>query len=482
MESMRTLASLGLLVAAVSAPCYDPVYFTGNGAGHEPFVSVNTVLGPRFTATAFAPGFLGGVFVAMGDINGDGAPELLCGQGEGGESRIRAYDGLTGSVVLDTLPFGGASAGGARVALGDVSGDGLADVIVGSGPGVANRVRVLDAVTGLPIRDFAPFDASFTGGVFVAAGDVNGDGFADIVTGAGSGMAPRTVVFDGVTGDTIWDYDPFFGSLSGFAGGVRVGCGDYDGDGRGDLFAATDAGIPSEVFVNSGRTGLNMLSWSPFGDLYNQGVHIAGADVDEDGLADVVVHGFGARIRVMNATSLANIVDYEVRPNNFAGHLSVAGGESKAAIRANLLFPGRVSAAPPMSVVVRQLRLSNNQPYPTHVFVENRSGQDRFWTPFIGANCNFYLKGPNTVGVRVGNVAVADGLDLGSLTLFVGDINGDDSINIQDFLALRQNFGTSSGGPGFNPQADLDGNGSVGISDFLILRSNFGRSGPGLGA
>ncbi|MBW7928262.1 MAG: hypothetical protein H3C58_09295, partial [Fimbriimonadaceae bacterium] len=62
-------------------------------------------------------------------------------------------------------------------------------------------------------------------------------------------------------------------------------------------------------------------------------------------------------------------------------------------------------------------------------------------------------------------------------TLVNGDVNGDNSVNAMDFLALRGAFGSSTGDAAWNPYADLNGDGSVGISDFQILRANFGRSG-----
>ncbi|MCW5942108.1 MAG: putative Ig domain-containing protein [Fimbriimonadaceae bacterium] len=61
--------------------------------------------------------------------------------------------------------------------------------------------------------------------------------------------------------------------------------------------------------------------------------------------------------------------------------------------------------------------------------------------------------------------------------LYNGDINGNNTINIQDFLALRAAFGSTPGAANWNPLADVDGNGSVGVSDFLIVRRNFGRTG-----
>lgn len=64
-----------------------------------------------------------------------------------------------------------------------------------------------------------------------------------------------------------------------------------------------------------------------------------------------------------------------------------------------------------------------------------------------------------------------------NLSLVNGDVNGDNSVNISDFLALRAAFGTSPGSATWNPMADLNRDGSVGIPDFLILRRNFGATG-----
>ncbi|MCW5944069.1 MAG: S8 family serine peptidase [Fimbriimonadaceae bacterium] len=64
-----------------------------------------------------------------------------------------------------------------------------------------------------------------------------------------------------------------------------------------------------------------------------------------------------------------------------------------------------------------------------------------------------------------------------SFALVNGDVNGDNSIGIADFLQLRTAFGSSSGSANWNPDADLNGDGAVGIADFLVLRRNFGRAG-----
>jgi Ca2+-binding RTX toxin-like protein len=103
-------------------------------------------------------------------------------------------------------------------------------------------VKVFDGTTGAELRSFFAYWPTFTGGVRVAAGDVNGDGFADIVTGAGAGAGPHVKVFDGQTGAALHS---FFAYDPSSTGGVFVAAGDLSGDGagRGETFSLTaDAG------------------------------------------------------------------------------------------------------------------------------------------------------------------------------------------------------------------------------------------------
>ena len=70
--------------------------------------------------------------------------------------------------------------GGVHVAAGDVNGDNVPDLITGAGAGGGPHVRVLNGATGKETVGFYAYDQSFRGGVYVAAGDVTGDGVADI--------------------------------------------------------------------------------------------------------------------------------------------------------------------------------------------------------------------------------------------------------------------------------------------------------------
>ena len=114
--------------------------------------------------------------------------------------------------------------------------------VTGAGAGGGPHVQVFDAATGALIFGFFAYDPTFTGGVRVAATDVNGDGVPDVITAAGPGGGPHVRVFDGAalqTGQVVelaglFAYDPTF------TGGVYIG-------------AATGAACPASM-VRSGPT------------------------------------------------------------------------------------------------------------------------------------------------------------------------------------------------------------------------------------
>jgi len=84
-----------------------------------------------------------------------------------------------------------------------LTGDGVAEIITGAGPGGGPHVRAFDVVGGvMEVASFFAYDVAFTGGVNVAAADLTGDGVAEIITGAGPGGGPHVRVRD-VSGKTI---------------------------------------------------------------------------------------------------------------------------------------------------------------------------------------------------------------------------------------------------------------------------------------
>jgi hypothetical protein len=142
----------------------------------------------------------------VADVSADGVPDLLVAAGFGGGPRLAGFDGIS---LLNPLPavvgaqppklfgdffvFEQTLRNGVYVAGGDLNGDGFGDIIAGGGPGGGPRVF---AVSGKDLRSnaqtqvanfFTNDDVANTGGVRVAARDLNGDGRAEIVTGDGAG-------------------------------------------------------------------------------------------------------------------------------------------------------------------------------------------------------------------------------------------------------------------------------------------------------
>ncbi len=263
----------------------------GAAAGGGPRVQLFDGRGAvLFDFFAFDPSFRGGVTVAQGDVTGDGVPDLIAAAGPGGGGRVRVFDGTTAALVREFTPFEAGYDGGLNVAAGDINGDRVADIIVGAGSGGGPRVRVLSGADGSTLRDYFAFDAAGRGGVTVAAGDLDGDGVADLVTGAGAGASPAVVGVSGLSGAELFRrlaYAP------DYRGGVFVAAGDCDGDGRADVVTGAMTGAAHvNVFTPAGDSLASYFALGDAGAAATTGVRVGIADPDGDG-RDGIVSGTG---------------------------------------------------------------------------------------------------------------------------------------------------------------------------------------------
>jgi hypothetical protein len=205
-----------------------------DGAGMSPRVRVFDGRDGSFLfeLMAYDPGFTAGVYVAAGDINRDGRTDIITGP-ESGLPRVRVFSGADGALLWQFNAYAVTSKGGVRAAAADVTGDGRADIVTARGAGRTPLVKVFHAATRQLLRKFQAYSTRHLGGVFVAAGDVTGDGRADIITGQGRGT-PLVRVWNGRTGALRSSFRAFGDRNTG----VRLAAADVNGDGRADILAA----------------------------------------------------------------------------------------------------------------------------------------------------------------------------------------------------------------------------------------------------
>src|SRR5581483_9782706 len=145
---------------------------------------------------AYDPGFRGGVNVAGGDIDGDGRADVIAGAGNGGAPHVAVFSGRDGHLLESFMAFEPSFRGGVNVAAGDVLGTGKVMIVAGAGMGGSPRILVIDPTTTQVVKSFFAFDPSFRGGVNLATGDVDLDGTAEIIFGAGAGGGPAAGIID----------------------------------------------------------------------------------------------------------------------------------------------------------------------------------------------------------------------------------------------------------------------------------------------
>ena len=302
-------------------------FAVGAGPGAAPVVRLIDARTNReyFSLLAYEASFTGGVQATTADVNGDGMPDLIVGAGIGGAPRVRVFDGATRAQMSgplgDFFAYEDSFRGGVQVAVGDVNGDGVPDLILGSGVGGGPRVRVLSGVDGSVIHDFFAYESSFRGGVQVAAADIDGDGNAEIIAGSGFGGGPRVRV---LRGTDLAELGNFFAYESSFRGGVNVTAGDMDGDGRAEVIAGSGIGGGPAVRVFDALTGADKGGRFVYEDSLRAGVRVTTVRTsDASGPARLVVSsgaGSSPRVKILDPlTGTVSIDDFAFDPTFLGG-------------------------------------------------------------------------------------------------------------------------------------------------------------------
>jgi hypothetical protein len=314
LESRRLLAA-NVAVASDAGPASTPLVRLVDAESGDQQASV----------LAFEAGFKGGVRLAMGRVTGNAAADLVVAPGSGRVGEVRVFkpvttDGATTlTQVLSFTPFGPSYRGGLEVAVGDVDGDSVEDIVVSksreggdvkvfrmTNPGVTPTATLYATIA-------KPFGANFTGGSSVGVADVgefaNGalvkslaDAKVEILVGSGAGMPAKVLVYDiskpaaPRVADAI---TPAFNGAYGvpFQGGVTVTSGRYAASGVADsiddivVSAGRGGSGSSQTIVYDGKVSsaenAPLRGFAAFGAAQRPNAAVFAAAVDTDGNGQV---------------------------------------------------------------------------------------------------------------------------------------------------------------------------------------------------
>jgi hypothetical protein len=303
---------------------------TAPGTGVPATVTVSSGAGTRLGSFVAADLGNAGAYLAVGDVAGDAQPEIVVGAADGSRIDVFSYRDGTASELTSFAP--GLPNGG-RVAVGDLNGDGKGEIVGATGAGVAPQVAIF-AGDGTRVGAFAPYDATFTQGVNVAAGDVTGDGRADVVLGSGNGSRTEVRVVDATGAALVTPFEAY----PGFGGALTVATADVDGDGRLDVVTAAAGGPHVRTFtVRQGRpSGLG--SFFAYDSSTRGQVFVAAADVAGEATPDIVAGsaaGQPNQVRVFG-----NVRDCAGQPDAWHEYLVTASGEAGMGKDAFTISPG----------------------------------------------------------------------------------------------------------------------------------------------
>jgi hypothetical protein len=299
------------------------ISYTG-GTGNDVTLTVTSVVSP---AVVVVPG-VKQTFATAADAGG--GPLVTVNYSDGHTKSFFAYDqNFTGGV---------------RIAMGDINGDGFSDLVTATGIGGGPHIKVWDLRTGTPMQvaSFFAFESNFTGGLYIACGNLNGDlnpttglVYDDIIVGAGPSGGPRITAFAGAQAFAINQSTVlvnFFAYAPQFTGGVTVAAADRTGDGIDEIVTGAGfGGGPNVTVFQLQQTAPGQFNqvviqnFFAFDTLFTGGIYVAGGSFTNSTFDDIFVGtGPGTKATVAVAFGASSGGIHYLNPfGNFTGGVRV---------------------------------------------------------------------------------------------------------------------------------------------------------------
>jgi hypothetical protein len=242
--------------------------------------------------------------------------------------------------------------GGVRIAMGDINGDGFSDLVTATGIGGGPHIKIWDLRTGTPMQvaSFFAFESNFTGGLYIACGNLNSDVnpttglvYDDIIVGAGPGGGPRITAFAGAQAFAINQSTVlvnFFAYAPQFTGGVTVASADRTGDGIDEIVTGAGfGGGPNVTVFQLQQTAPGQFNqvviqnFFAFDTTFTGGIYVAGGSFTNSTYDDIFVGtGPGTKATVAVAFGAPSGGIHYLNPfGNFTGGVRVGISSSTLA-------------------------------------------------------------------------------------------------------------------------------------------------------
>lgn len=226
-----------------------------------------------------------------------------------GGPQVRVFD-RHGNLLASFFAYNKNLRGEFSVITADINGDGYNEIIVYAGQGFGSQIRVFDH-RGKFINHFFAYQETFRGGISVTTADIDGDGRSDLIVNPQSKGGSNIRVYKyNISKKTFELLDWFMAYQEDFRGKLNLVTSDIDNDNKAEIILApAEVGGPNvRVYkYNSSTSQIELLDWFwAYQETYRNGVNIGVADVNGDGLKEIVTapagHG-GPNIRVFQYNS-----------------------------------------------------------------------------------------------------------------------------------------------------------------------------------